>query len=199
MSRIFGNFIENFPSDHDSLELNFTLSSRFLKKQWPNNRLSAFFIADYCSNFLLTAEDDVQEQERINEMKSAISYVGNELLENALKFNEGIKPPYNVKFGIHFLENSEKAIVVIFTQNTIATQNLDKFQTLIKELLSADDLNQLYERQIEKISEDENNESSGLGLLTVINDYSAKLGWKFEPDSSNSQIIAVTTMAQVVV
>ena len=197
MSQVFGEFIEELPLEQDSLELSFTCCSQPVKKNWPNNRLSAFFVADYFSNLLPINEDETQAEERISERKNAVSYVGNELLENAMKFSEEI-PPYTVKFGIHFLDELEEATVIMFTKNSITIPSFENFQAFIEELLSSDP-NELYVQQIEKTAEDENSEASGLGLLTMINDYSAKLGWKFEPDPSNPQMIAVTTMAQVVV
>lgn len=197
MSQTFGDFIEEFTQEHDSLELSLTCRSRPLKKNWRNNRLSAFFVADYCSNLLPIDEDETQGEEGITEIKNTVSYVGNELLENAIKFSEEI-PPYTVKFGMHFLDDLEELTVIIFTKNSITIPSFEKFQSFIEELLSSDS-NELYVQQIEKTAEDEDSEASGLGLLTMINDYSAKLGWKFEPDPSNPQMIAVTTMAQVVV
>lgn len=197
MSKVFGEFIEEFSLDHDSLELCFTSSSRLIDQPWRNNRLSAYFVADYFSSFLAINENDTQEEERIKVSKDTISYISNELLENAIKFNEGIRP-YQVKFGIHLLEDIDKITAVIFTKNSITPQKAEGFQALIEELLSADP-NELYVQKIEKTAEDEYSESSGLGLLTIINDYSAKLGWKFESNPAHLPLIAVTTLAQVVV
>lgn len=197
MSQIFGEFIQKFPLDNDSLELSFTTSSKPIETRWENHRLSANFMAEYFSNILpIDAEDEVWE-ERINAMKNAVSYVGNELLENAMKFNECNQ--YKVKFGIHFMEDLEKVKAVIFAQNSINTETAGKFQAFIKELLCAEDTVELYDRQIEKTAEDEDSEASGLGLLSAINDYSAKLGWKFEIDPSEPHIVIVTTMAKIVV
>ena len=75
-------------------------------------------------------------------------------------------------------------------------EGLDKFQEFIQELLSSDP-EELYVQQIEKSAEDENGEASGLGFLTMLNDYSAKLGWKFETIQEEPKIIAVTTMVLV--
>lgn len=197
MSQFFGEFIEEFSLEHDSLELCFTSSSQLIERSWRNNRLSAYFVADYFSSFLSINKNNPQEEKRIKESKNTISYVGNELLENAMKFNEGIQP-YKVKFGIHFLEDIDNITAVIFTENTITPQRVEKFQAFINELLSTDP-NELYVQQIEKTAEDEYGEASGLGLLTTINDYSAKLGWKFESHPNHPQIITVTTLAQIVV
>ena len=196
MSQIFGEFIEEFQKSDESLELSFTFGERSTKERWRNNRLTAYFLADYLANFLPNDEEDLEVEERIGESKNAISYIGNELLENAIKFNE--YKDYSVKFGLHFVENLEKATVVIFAKNTMKKENVAKFQAWIEQLLSGD-ANELYVQQIEKTAESEDDEASGLGLLTVINDYSAKLGWKFDPDPNNSQAVVVTTMAQIVV
>lgn len=197
MSQIFGEFIEDFPLEHESLELSFTSSSRPIEERWRNNRLSAYFIANYFSTFLPIDENPDRREDRIEATRNSVSYVGNELLENAMKFNEE-NNPNKVKFGIHYLENLEKVTAVIFTENSITIQKAREFQAFIRELLDADP-NELYVQQIEKTAESEDSEASGLGLLTAINDYSAKLGWKFEFDPSHPQIVTVTTMAQVVV
>lgn len=196
MAQYFGEFVEDLPQDCDCLELSFTSSSRPIEGRWRNNRLSAYFMADYLTNLLPIEENDTQGKERLETSKNTVSYVGNELLENAMKFNEDSN--YKVKFGIHFLEDTEKATAFIFTKNSITTQTARKFQGFLRELLAAD-TNELYVQQIEKTAEEEHTEASGLGLLTAINDYSAKLGWKFDFAPSNPQIITLTTMAQVVV
>jgi len=194
MPQIFGNFIETFPPEHDSLELNFTPNSLSLKKRWRSNRLSAHFIADYFSNFLPVDEDDPVQERRIKESKGAVSYVANELLENAMKFNNPTTS-FKIKFGIHFIEEAE-VTAVLFVTNSVSGEGLDKFQGFIQELLSSDP-EELYVQQIEKSAEDENGEASGLGFLTMLNDYSAKLGWKFETIQEEPKIIAVTTMVLV--
>jgi hypothetical protein len=198
MIQIFGDFISEFPPEHDSLELTFTPSSRPIKQRWRNNRLSAHFVADYLSNFLPVDEDDPSREKRIKNSKGAVSYVANELLENAMKFND--EQSYEkVKFGIHFIENTE-VTAVIFATNSVKPEGADRFKEFIEELLSCDrdELKELYIKHIERTAE-ANSESSGLGLLTMIIDYSAKIGWKFETISHNPNAIAVTTLVQIAV
>lgn len=200
MSQIFGEFIEQFPLGSDYLELSFYSKHKPLNEKWRNHRLSAYFIADYFSNLMPNDDDDEnneQNQERLNNLKSAVSYIGNELLENAMKFHERTNN-FPVKLGIYFLEELGEITAVIFTKNNIKHKNVYKFQVFIDNLLSADP-NELYIQQIEKAAEDEHGEASGLGLLTTINDYSAKLGWKFETEPRDPVMVAVTTMAQIVV
>lgn len=194
MPQIFGDFVESFPPEQDSLELTFTPSSLPIKKRWRSNRLSANFMADYFSNFLPVDEDDPAQERRIKESKAAVSYVANELLENALKFNDRATN-FKIKFGIYFIEQND-VTAVVFATNSVSAEGLDKFQKFIQELLSSDP-EELYVQQIEKSAEEENSGASGLGFLTMLNDYSAKLGWKFEIVQEYPKVIAVTTMVLV--
>jgi hypothetical protein len=196
VTQIFGEFIDQFPPDHDSLELTFTPSSRPIKQRWRNNRLSAHFVADYLSSFLPVDEQDASSEKRIKQSKGAVSYVANELLENAIKFTDDTSS-YKVKFGIHFIEDID-VIAVIFATNYAKSETANKLHEFIKELLSSDDPNELYLQQLEKNAETDS-ETSGLGLLTMINDYSAKIGWRFETRPDSLDTVLVTTVAQIIV
>ena len=194
MPQIFGDFVESFPPAQDALELSFTPNSLPIKKRWRHNRLWANFMADYFSNFLPVDENDPAQKRRIKESKGAVSYVANELLENAIKFNnQGTN--FKIKFGIYFIEEADLT-AVLFATNSVSAEGLDKFQKFIQELLCSDP-EKLYVQQIEKSAEEENSGASGLGFLTMINDYSAKLGWKFEIVQKDPKMIAVTTMVLV--
>ncbi|MDB9527516.1 ATP-binding protein [Oscillatoria sp. CS-180] len=194
MEKTFGDFITNFPPDHDSLELSFTPTSERIRHLWRNQRLSAHFIADYFVNFLPLDKDDPVEERRIKEAKGAISYVANELLENAMKFNLE-DADCKVRFGIHFLDGSD-IIAVMFATNSINRFGAEKFQQFIQELLESDP-EEFYIRQVEASAEDPDTKISGLGFLTMINDYQAKLGWQFEPVAPDSEISIVTAMVQI--
>jgi hypothetical protein len=196
VTQIFGDFIDQFPPEHDSLELTFTPSSRPIQQRWRNNLLSAHFVADYLSSFLPVDEEDASSEKRIKQSKGAVSYVANELLENAIKFTDDTSS-YKVKFGIHFIEDVD-VIAVIFASNCASSESVNKLQAFIKELLFCDDPNELYLQQLEKNAETES-ETSGLGLLTMINDYSAKIGWRFETIPDSLDTILVTTVAQIIV
>lgn len=140
-------------------------------------------------------QNDPACEQRSKTAKGAISYICNELLENAVKFNLD-SDKYKVKLGAHF-PNSSDLIAVVFATNNVDFQEANRFQELIQELLACD-LEERYAQQVEASAEDDA-EVSGLGLLTMINDYQAKLGWKFEPTHSGAEILAVTTMAQITV
>jgi hypothetical protein len=195
MSKVFGEYIEEFPHEGDSLELSFGSSPKLTTQSWRNNRLCADFAASYFSNLLSTeTRADRPNDEQIKDIKNTVSFISNEFLENAVKFNDKTQD-HRIEFGIYFTERID-VDTVIFTKNTISTQGSEKYQAFIHSLLTADP-NDLYIQQIETAAADESSQVSGLGLLTMINDYSAKLGWKFESILNHPQTISVTTMAQV--
>lgn len=194
MNQIFGDFIEEFPPDHDSLELVFTPTSDRIKNLWSNHRLSAHFLADYFSNFLPLDKAKPEEDQLIKNMKGTIGYMSNELLENAMKYNLDALN-FKVKIGIHFV-NSPNIVAVMFATNSIDGINARKLRTFIQKLFESDP-EEFYMQQVLESAESKHSEASGLGFLSMINDYQAKLGWKFEQAQSDPEITIVTTMAQV--
>lgn len=199
MNKIFGDYIEEFSPELDSLEMSFTPNTRSIRQRWTNNRLSAQFVGDYFSAFLPTDEDDRDCDRRIKESKAAVSYVANELLENAMKFSDRTSN-FKVRFGVYFLEDHSKPnsdiTAVLYVTNSVIPEKAEKFQAFLATLLAADP-EELYVTQVEKSLEEEHSEASGLGFLTMINDYAAKLGWKFDTIKAEPQILTVTSMAQI--
>ena len=188
----FGDFCEELLVSHQSLALKFSPTSIPLKKLWRNNGLSANFIADYLATFF-PCESTHTEINGQEEVKSTVSYIANELLENAMKFNDR-NSEYPISFGLHW--HSSK--IVCFTNNAVNLQSAEKFQALIENIIASDPI-ELYVNHLEKSMEDEKHKTSGLGLLTLINDYSAKIGWKFENASNNPELITVSTMIELTV
>jgi hypothetical protein len=192
MTQIFGHFIEQ-PASQEYLIIGFSPSSVPLKQRWRNNGLSADFLADYLTTFFPRNEDEPSTIERQAEIKSAVSYIANELLENAMKFNdETSEYPIDIKLQL------ESDGVIFSVANSISPQAVDKFQAYIQQLLSSEP-SELYLQRLEKNAADESCTNSGLGLLTMLTDYTAKLGWKFQTVHQDPEVIAVTTMVQLTV
>jgi hypothetical protein len=76
-------------------------------------------------------------------------------------------------------------------------EQVEKYQAFINSLL-INDPNELYIQQIEITASKADHEDSGLGLITLVNDYAAKLGWRFKSASIDPEMTAVTTMAQFI-
>ena len=189
--QILGDFIPNLPPSQEYLILSFSPGSIPLRQRWRNNCLSADFLADYLSTFFLSDEHQQLECDKQAEVKSAVSYIANELLENAMKYGVEMSP-FPISIQIHL--NPE--LIIFQLTNSILSDEAKQFQKHIETLLNCDP-EELYIAQLEKNALEDNNEESGLGLLTMLNDYGARLGWKFETLPQESTEMAVTTMVQL--
>ncbi|HEY9628804.1 MAG TPA: DUF6272 family protein [Coleofasciculaceae cyanobacterium] len=189
-AQILGDFNEDLPDSEEYLVIGFSPGSMPLKQRWRNNGLSADFLAEYLATFFPSNEEDTIKADKTIEVKSAVSYVANELLENAMKFNDETSHlPISIKLELH----SDR--LIFFVRNSLRAQAMAKFQAYIHELITGD-RDELYIRQLEQNVQDESS-GSGLGLLTIMNDYMAKVGWKFESNSQHPEITTVTTMVQL--
>ena len=190
MQRIFGDFIEE--NRNDSLEylvIGFSPTSIPLQQRWRNNGLSADFLADYLTTFF-PAYDEVSS-EKSHEIKGTVNFIANELLENAMKFNHTAAAN-----AVHIALYLDATILRLYVRNTVDPQTVGDFQHFIDRLLKEEPA-ELYFQQVEKNVTRETEESSGLGFLTILNDYNAKLAWKFESSEQHPNVIFVTTMSQL--
>ena len=121
-----------------------------------------------------------------NEARHSIIYLVNELLENAIKF----RMPGDIELR-GSLEGGNFEVTVI---NRTSPDVAEKFQGLLAELTTRDPGELLIER-IEANAEDENSSGSGLGILTLMNDYGARLGWHFSEAPSGSAVVLSTRAA----
>ncbi len=193
MIQIFGDFSDELPVGQEGLTIVFSPTSVPLKHRWRNNGLSADFMADYFATFFPGCEEASPTPDPQAEVKSAVSFIANELLENAMKFNDETSPyPISIRLQM----NSQK--LLFLATNSVNPEAAHKFQSFIKTLMDSDP-NELYLYYLENTSEDGNGRDSGLGILTMINDYFAKIGWKFEDVQTNPDVITVTTMVQLTV
>ena len=191
IEHILGNFIQNLTPCQEYLILSFSPGSIPLGQRWRNNCLSADFLADYLSTFFLGSEEQQANLEQQAEVKSAVSYIANELLENAMKYGVP-KSAFPISIEVHLNPD----LIIFQLSNSISLKQTSAFQNHIENLLDADP-QELYIAKLEKNALEENSEESGLGLLTMLNDYGAELGWKFEAIPQQPTEVAVTTMVQL--
>ncbi|MGD1910534.1 MAG: DUF6272 family protein [Rivularia sp. (in: cyanobacteria)] len=191
-AQVFGDFVER-PQQDEHLTLGFSPSAIPIRKRWRNNGLSADYVANYLATFFPTKDNQAYSIEKLAEMKSAVSYIANELLENSMKYADqtALYP-----ITLHTQLDDDK--IRLFVDNSILPPQIENFQTFIKELMNSDP-DELFIRKLEENAESENTESSGLGFLTMINDYSAKLAWKFDTVEQDSPVMTVTTMVELAV
>ncbi|MFZ5501765.1 MAG: DUF6272 family protein [Candidatus Micrarchaeota archaeon] len=189
MKRLFGAYVEQNESSQEYLVIHFSPTSVPLQQRWRNNGLSADFLAAYWATFF--PAHDIKSQQRQAEIKGAINYIANEMLENVMKFSH--KPTnYPVSLGLYLYEDSFK----IYATNAIDPEKVSGFQAYLEEL-QAGDPSVLYLQQVERNAATEVPTNSQLGLLTMINDYQADLAWKFEPAPEDPNVTIVTTMVKL--
>jgi hypothetical protein len=194
MNQIFGHFDTRAIRGEEYLILRFSPGSLPLKQRWRNNGLSADFLADYLASFFPAEEIESDGIDKRTEIKGAVSYIANELLENAMKFNDDdTRYPISIQLQLYVDH------IIFCVSNSVNIETTIKFQEHIKKLLNSD-TQELYLQQLEQnASSDGNCFTSGLGLLTMINDYMAQLGWKFETIETDREVTVVTTMVNLAV
>ena len=193
MAQIFGNFTDELPVNQEYLTIAFSPSSVPLKQRWKTNGLSADFMADYFATFFPGSEEPTSEIDSQAEVKNVVSFIANELLENAMKFNDETSP-HPISIRLHM----DSHRLVFLATNSVHPQAVKNFQKYIEKLTNSDP-SELYLHHLENSATDDSDRESQLGLLTMINDYLAKLGWKFETVQKNPDVITVTTMVQLTV
>jgi hypothetical protein len=193
MTQIFGDYNDALQTSQEYLILGFSPTSIPLKQRWRNNGLSADFLADYLTTFFPASDSDQDSLMKQAEIKNAINYVANELLENAMKFNDDSSThPINVQ-----LQLLPDRIVFCIT-NSLSRSDMLKFQEFIQRVINSDP-QELYLHQLEENAVNEHCNHSRLGLLTMINDYQATIGWKFKTVQTNPELLTVSTMVQLII
>jgi len=189
MTQIFGHFIARKDDQGEYLKIGFSPTSLPIQQRWRNNGLSADFLADYLST--LFPGDDHAAAERQTELKGTISYVANELLENAMKFSYA---PSQHAIGLAMY--LEPDAVSLYVTNSVDPHTVTSFQQIIERLLTGD-IDTLYLEQLTYNAESDSADGSGLGYLTMLHDYGVALAWQFAPSLRDPDVITVTTMARL--
>lgn len=188
MQKTFGNFVEQDDTSLEYLKIRFSPTSVPLQQRWRNNGLSADFLADYWVTFF--PAHDVASQQRQTEIRGCISYIANELLENMMKFNDPAVN-YPVELSLYLHEDN----FIFYATNAIVPASVEPFQARIQTLLTQDPV-ELYMQQVQKNMVAGAISGSGLGLLTMLQDYGAQLAWKFKT-LSRPHCTVITTMVRL--
>ncbi|WP_413206531.1 slr1658 superfamily regulator [Rhodospirillum sp. A1_3_36] len=168
----------------ESLVLSFSPSLLPLRQRWRNNGLSADFLGDYVTTFFPSPEDDSDTLARQSQAKGAVSYIANELLENAMKYTDS-KSDHPITITL----NLEAARITFQASNPISADAQARYAAFAQELSKGDPMD-IYMRILENGPGEEG--GSGLGLVTMINDYEGRLCWSFETDPATGDTLATT-------
>jgi len=171
------------------LTLAFSPLSAPLRSRWRNNGLSADFLGDYVTTFLPANGSAPEAASRQNEIRYAVTYIANELLENAMKYHER---DVDIPIGIHLELSGDQ--ITVSASNGIGVGQAELYQVFVERILQHD-AGDLLLKQLEDNAEGNESNKSGLGLLTMVNDYGAQLGWRFEVHPAYAEVMTVTTSA----
>lgn len=154
-----------------------TLRLRFfdgpLELTWSHCGTTAEFLGDFNADLAAKRKLDA------NDARHSIAYLTNELLENAVKFRAG---------GDVATETSlANANFTLHIGNDTAPETATRFGALLAEITSRDPGELLIER-IEANAADPDAGGSGLGILTLMNDYNATIGWRFAQGSTDAPV-----------
>ncbi|MEM8813580.1 MAG: ATP-binding protein [Pseudomonadota bacterium] len=149
------------------------LSEGPLDLSWHHCSTTSDFIGDF---FAARAAASNLDQ---TEAQHSICYLVNELLENAVKF----RAPGDIEIDTSL----EAGNFELKVSNLVEEETARRFQDLLGEITSKDPGELLIER-IEQNALDPESSASGLGLLTLMSDYGAHLGWRFSRPSTTGPV-----------
>lgn len=188
-SQTLGNYGERSNDRCEYLRLAFSPLIAPLRERWRNNGLSADFLGDYVLTFLPKEGSLQRAKIRPLELKHAVTYIANELLENAMKYHEH---HLDIPIGIHLELTCEQ--ISVSASNGVSAAQAERYKAFIGKVLQGDP-GDLLIKQLEEGARCAQPNNSCLGLLTMINDYGAELGWRFDADPLQSEFSTVTTRA----
>ncbi|MCC5857921.1 MAG: ATP-binding protein [Ectothiorhodospiraceae bacterium] len=173
MAEEYGEFRAlRYDRETESLNLSFWPGSVPLQQRWRNNGLSADFLGDYVTTFFPLEDDNPAARARQNEIRGAVAFIANELLENAMKFHDGRLPE---PITVHL--NLQPERILLQQSNGVSAEAAEDFRAFVQRLRD-NDPGELYIQQLEESALSEG--SAGVGYLTMINDYQAELAWRFD-------------------
>jgi hypothetical protein len=144
--------------------LRLTLADGPLEISWHHCSTTSDFLADFFAARARAAGHDHAE------VRNGIGYLANELIENAVKF----RAPGEIVIEARLAGDRFELRI----SNPVSEATAASFQALLAELTAGDPGALLIER-IERNAADPGSGGSGLGLLTLMNDYGVQMGWRF--------------------
>ncbi|MBD1912798.1 MULTISPECIES: ATP-binding protein [unclassified Leptolyngbya] len=188
-THVYGEFTSTIAASDEYLTLHFSPSNAPRKQRWRNYGLSADFLGDYFAAFF---PGDTPTNGQINQrdtVKAAVSFIANELLENAVKYSETVGDrPITISLYLY------KQKIVFQVVNFSDRSTTKSYQQFIEEL-SHSDPDMLYAQQLEKTALGTG--ESCIGILTMINDYGASFSWQFQELDSTPEVVQVAVMVSL--
>ncbi len=172
------------PVDPVTSETALSLSCTDMLQHWRRVSLSSDFLAKYYS-FYFPYREKAKGRISRETAENSISFVLNELIENTAKYSNTADTAVRVR--VLLLERT----IQLEVSNAVTAALADEFQASMREVL-AGNTEELYISKLEANLQGARSDS-GLGFLTLINDYQVQLGFKFE--KTGNDICRITVQA----
>jgi hypothetical protein len=180
-----GTFQER-TTEKPASETSLALSSTDMLQHWRRVSLSSDFLAKYYS-FYFPYREKAKGRISRETAENSISFVLNELIENTAKYSNTTDT--DVRVRVLLLERT----ILLEVSNAVTAKLADEFRDSMREVL-AGNTEQLYIAKLEANLQEARSDS-GLGFLTLINDYQVGLGFKFE--RTGGDICRITVQASM--
>ncbi len=187
----FGRFATCLENSKEYLTICFSPSASARQQRWRNYGLSADFLGDYFATFFpgnAKPSGVAEDLMRRDAVKAAISYIANELLENAIKYHSDLsQEPISISLFLY------EDYIVFQSLNLIEPAPAEQFKGFIRGILDAADIDAQFAHQLEKAATGQG--ESHMGLMTMICDYGVEFGWGFKPSPDHQDCLQVDVQA----
>jgi hypothetical protein len=178
-TKVVGSYQQLFAADAELLHI------RLHKRpHWA----AAHELSQYVSRYL---DADLQRQcgaaNAAQTMAADIAYAVSELMENAAK--------YSMSGAVELQATLHDDDVMVSLSHAVATAHAERYCMRAVDLCEHDPL-ELLMATVEHNAANAGEGGSGLGLLSLMSDYGARLGWAFEP-LANASSVRVTTQVRL--
>jgi hypothetical protein len=155
-----------------------------LALKWSHCSSTADFLSHYFDGVSGSTLDAAARRDLVH----SVAYLANELVENAVKF----RAPGDVvvEAGI------DAGDFLLRISHHILPETSERFRALLAEIAGGD-AGELLIQRIEANAAGDNAAGSGLGLLTLRNDYGVRISWQFTPAAAADQRVFLETTARL--
>jgi hypothetical protein len=184
-TEILGSFRER-QAETPASEAALNLDSADMLQHWRRVSLSSDFLAKYYS-FYFPYREKAKGRISRETAENSISFVLNELIENTAKYSNPAETAVQVR--VLLLERA----ILLEVSNSVSEAQADEFMASMREVLSGN-AEELYLAKLESNLLKPKGDS-GLGFLTLINDYKIGLGFRFE--KTGGDLCRITVQADM--
>lgn len=169
--------------DHSPI-FSYQCPAKHLNDVWQRCGLLSDFFAQSVVDLVKQNDSNIDN----DSLKESCSYLLNELLENIANF--ALHQEYPCVFS--FWQDNPNQLITEF-HNFARIKDGDHLISVATQLANTDDLGDLYLKKIEE-NVTTGTSASGLGFLTLINDYSVQFAFKFDKMADNYGIKIQTSL-----